>query len=418
MNKTGSSRKRLQTARELQQVVTSFYQQGMSASREGRLVGWMPPMNGVIEIFYAMDLQPVFPENWSPLSAAFGYAPQNFQVSEAMGYSQDLCGYLRNIIGYIYGMMEQKGQPLWLPEPDILISFGGGCIPAMKIFQILEEKFPRAHIFRADLPQVPMEHIKDYHLKYAVSVIKELIAFLEQKTGRRMDYERLQEVVSLSDQACVLWDEIVSFRQTIPTPFSAAEIGLMFVMVTLQGTRQAVEYLTRVRDEVREKSFRKEGVIPNEELRLFWDNIPLWYNLKLFNYFEQFNAVVVAETYSAAWSMRLDPAKPLESLAYKSLISYPMVSCISINKRIKMVLDACRKYKIDGVVFHNNKSCKPITLGQMLIKDALKKELDIPSVVIEADHMDARNFSKGQFQSRVEAFLEMLQERRVSGKSS
>lgn len=418
MNKTGSSRKRLQTARELQQVVTSFYQQGMSASREGRLVGWMPPMNGVIEIFYAMDLQPVFPENWSPLSAAFGYAPQNFQVSEAMGYSQDLCGYLRNIIGYIYGMMEQKGQPLWLPEPDILISFGGGCIPAMKIFQILEEKFPRAHVFRADLPQVPMEHIKDYHLKYAVSVIKELIAFLEQKTGRRMDYERLQEVVSLSDQACVLWDEIVSFRQTIPTPFSAAEIGLMFVMVTLQGTRQAVEYLTRVRDEVREKSFRKEGVIPNEELRLFWDNIPLWYNLKLFNYFEQFNAVVVAETYSAAWSMRLDPAKPLESLAYKSLISYPMVSCISINKRIKMVLDACRKYKIDGVVFHSNKSCKPITLGQMLIKDALKKELDIPSVVIEADHMDARNFSKGQFQSRVEAFLEMLQERRVSGKSS
>ena len=39
-------------------------------------MGWMPPMNGAIELFYAMDLQPVFPENWSPVCAAFGLSPQ------------------------------------------------------------------------------------------------------------------------------------------------------------------------------------------------------------------------------------------------------------------------------------------------------------------------------------------------------
>lgn len=98
-------------------------------------------MNGAIEIFYAMDLQPVFPENWSPVCAAFGLTSQNFEISEGMGYSRDLCGYLRNIIGDIHGPISDKGFPLGnLPEPDIILSAGGGCIPVMKIFHALERR--------------------------------------------------------------------------------------------------------------------------------------------------------------------------------------------------------------------------------------------------------------------------------------
>ncbi|MBW1898062.1 MAG: 2-hydroxyacyl-CoA dehydratase, partial [Deltaproteobacteria bacterium] len=154
------------------------------------------------------------------------------------------------------------------------------------------------------------------------------------------------------------------------------------------------------------------GVIEDEKIRLFWDNIPLWYNLGIFNYFEKMNGVVVAETYSAAWSLRLNTEKPIEALAIKSLQSYPLVSCVSIKKRMEMVLNACRDYSIDGVILHRNKSCAPITLGQMDIQAALLKELDIPSVIIDADHMDERNFSPSQFQTRADAFMEMLYEKK------
>ena len=121
MEKTKKSTKRLKTAKKLQKVVTDYYIQCISAKAEGKSVGWMPPMNGAIEIFYAMDLQPVFPENWSPVCAAFGMAPANFEVSAGMGYSRDLCGYLRNIIGYVHGPMNDETVPFGgLPEPDIL----------------------------------------------------------------------------------------------------------------------------------------------------------------------------------------------------------------------------------------------------------------------------------------------------------
>ena len=204
----------------------------------------------------------------------------------------------------------------------------------------------------------------------------------------------------------------MTFRRYIPSPISAAEIGIMFVMVTRQGTQIAVDFLEKVRVELQERSAAGTGMIADEQIRLFWDNIPLWYNMGLFNYFEKMNAVVMAVTFSAAWSLRLDCTHPLDALALKSLKSYPMVSCVSIENRKAMVLKACRDYAIDGVILHRNKSCAPITLGQMNIKETLERELDIPSVVIDADHMDQRNFSTAQFETRVDAFMEMLREKK------
>ena len=39
-----------------------------------------------------------------------------------------------------------------------------------------------------------------------------------------------------------------------------------------------------------------------------------------------------------------------------------------------MVLKACREYAIDGAILHRNRSCVPITLGQMDIKRELELE--------------------------------------------
>jgi len=337
------------------------------------------------------------------------FTRHTIRVAENMGYSRDLCGYLRNIIGYVHGPMLNGDTTLGgLPDPDLLISAGGGCNPVMKIFHALERRFPDARVFNADLPQVALEEIQDYHIEYVKRELIRLIDFLTETTGRKLDYDKLKEVVVLSDKACELWDKIMSYRTHIPSPISAAEIGIMFVMVTRQGTQIAVDFLNEVLDELKEKAASGTGVIENEQIRLFWDNIPLWYNMGLFNYVEKMNGVVVAETYSAAWSLRLDVENPLDALALKSLKSYPMVSCVSVKNRKKMVLKACKDYAIDGVILHRNKSCLPITLGQMDIKQALQQELGIPSVIIDADHMDERNFSTAQFQTRMDAFMEML----------
>ena len=415
MEKAKSSKKRLRISKELWSIVPQYFADAHAAKAEGRPVGWMPPMNGAIEVFRAMDIIPVMPENWSPVCAATGLAPECMEAAERMGYSRDLCGYLRNALGYISEAMDKPDQPFGgLPAPDFIIAFGGGCIPAMKIFQGFSRHF-KVPTFVADGPQIAPEGLDEETLAFAVDHFKELIGFLEEQTGQKLDMDRLKEVVRLSDRACELWDEIMDYRRCVPTPFSAAELGVMFVMVVLPGTQLAVDFLERFKAEVKERAEAGIGVVPQEKFRLFWDNIPLWYNMGLFNYFEQFGGVVVAETYSAAWSIRLDPEKPLESLARKSLMSFSMVSNVSLQNRIDMVLNTCRKYKIDGAIFHSNMSCKPISLGQMDVKNELMKQLDIPSVIFEADHMDVRNWSEGQVKNRLEAFMDMLDQRKFGG---
>ncbi|RJP68029.1 MAG: 2-hydroxyacyl-CoA dehydratase [Candidatus Abyssobacteria bacterium SURF_17] len=416
--KAASSKKRLQISKELWRLVPQYFAEAHAARTNGKLVGWMPPMNGAIEVFRAMDIVPVMPENWSPVCAATGLAPECMEAAERMGYSRDLCGYLRNAIGYIHEGMKKPDQPLGgLPAPDLIVAFGGGCIPAMKIFQAFGEHF-KVPTYIADGPQIPPEDITDEVISFATERFWHFIHWLEELSGKKLDLDRLTEVVRLSDRACELWDEIMDYRRFVPTPFSAAEIGVMFVMVVLPGTQEAVDFLEKFKHEVKERTENGIGCIPEERFRLFWDNIPLWYNMGLFNYFEKFGAVVVAETYSAAWSIRLDPDKPIESLVRKSMLSFPLVSNVSLKKRIDLVLDACRKYKIDGAILHSNKSCKPISLGQMDLKRALMETLEVPSVVFEADHMDVRNWNDAQVKNRLDAFMDMLEQRKFGGKPS
>ncbi|MCU0577680.1 MAG: hypothetical protein MUD15_12805, partial [Desulfobacterota bacterium] len=69
METARKSTKRLRSAKDLARVVSEYYLECHQARAQGKPVGWMPPMNGCIEVFYAMGLQPVFPENWSPVCA-------------------------------------------------------------------------------------------------------------------------------------------------------------------------------------------------------------------------------------------------------------------------------------------------------------------------------------------------------------
>jgi benzoyl-CoA reductase/2-hydroxyglutaryl-CoA dehydratase subunit BcrC/BadD/HgdB len=57
---------------------------------------------------------------------------------------------------------------------------------------------------------------------------------------------------------------------------------------------------------------------------------------------------------------------------------------------------------------HSNRSCKPYSLGQYDIQRIVQAKRGIPSLVIEADMTDARNFSESQIDTRIDAFMEIL----------
>lgn len=59
-------------------------------------------------------------------------------------------------------------------------------------------------------------------------------------------------------------------------------------------------------------------------------------------------------------------------------------------------------------------SCRPFATDALMVKDALKKELGIPVLVLEADIYDPRFYTREQLRTRLESFAELVKASRVS----
>jgi benzoyl-CoA reductase/2-hydroxyglutaryl-CoA dehydratase subunit BcrC/BadD/HgdB len=85
---------------------------------------------------------------------------------------------------------------------------------------------------------------------------------------------------------------------------------------------------------------------------------------------------------------------------------------IGVDEMAKTVMAMVDKYEVDGIVMHSNRSCKPYSLGQYDIQRIVEKQKGIPSLMLEADMTDERKFSESQIETRIDAFIEILQEKK------
>ncbi len=121
--------------------------------------------------------------------------------------------------------------------------------------------------------------------------------------------------------------------------------------------------------------------------------------------FKSNNACVVASTYCNSWIFSdFDPEDPLPSMARAYLK-------IFINRNDRYKEDYIRKlvdeYAIDGVVFHEAKTCPNNSNSQYNLPARLRKS-GIPAVIINGDLCDLRCFSDEQSATIIEAFVETL----------
>jgi benzoyl-CoA reductase/2-hydroxyglutaryl-CoA dehydratase subunit BcrC/BadD/HgdB len=77
-----------------------------------------------------------------------------------------------------------------------------------------------------------------------------------------------------------------------------------------------------------------------------------------------------------------------------------------LKNRLRVMADLIEDFECDGVVLHSDRSCKPYSVGQYDLKDALTRDLGVKVAVIEADHADPREYADEQVETRLQAFME------------
>ena len=122
-------------------------------------------------------------------------------------------------------------------------------------------------------------------------------------------------------------------------------------------------------------------------------------------------AIIVFEEANYMHWDRMDPADPFVSLA-KKLLSNPPLG--PVKRWRDASLKCVKDYKADGIVEFAQWGCRHLNSGTQI----LKEKLDIPILVLDGDCVDRRDYSWAQFKTRIDAFLEILQQRKMKARDS
>jgi benzoyl-CoA reductase/2-hydroxyglutaryl-CoA dehydratase subunit BcrC/BadD/HgdB len=241
-----------------------------------------------------------------------------------------------------------------------------------------------------------------------------MIAFVEEKTGKKFDYDRFLEITKISNEGKRLWAEILELRAHVPCPMNAGDIFThMFPMVALRGKEEYIAHLKFLRDELKERIEKSDFPVPDEKVRLLWDNLPIWYDLRLFDELEPLGAIFVIDTYTQAWGPRfmgiVDETNPIRSYGYYVGSGFLNVQ---IERRHDLLKELIAQYKVDGIVMHSDRSCKPYSLVQPELAKKVREELNIPSFLLEADHNDQLGYDREKVLARLKEFIEMIKDKK------
>jgi benzoyl-CoA reductase/2-hydroxyglutaryl-CoA dehydratase subunit BcrC/BadD/HgdB len=396
-----SEKKVFKTAARMKEIMQDYYAKGAAAKEKRIPVAWVTAIFPV-EILYAAGVFPYYPENFGALASARKVADKLSLYAEAKGYAHDLCGYARCGIGDAYADEHPVGEIL---QPDVTFCCNTQCGSLAKWFEVAGRHY-NVPYFLLDAPQI-LDQPEELVTGYYVDQLKEMIAFVEKITAEPFDYDRLIEVLHYANEACRLWNEILDTAAMKPAPFGFFDACFhMAPIVTMRGTREAVEYYQMLKQEVDDRIKEGTTAIPDERFKLYFDHIPLWPKLRWFSdLFSTHNALVAVSQYTHSWAYSFDLARPLESLAENYTSGFVNRS---FEYRLKLKMNFFKKYGVDGFVLFSNRSCKSTSLGLYDKRSVLSERTGLPGVVFDADMSDLRFFSEAQFLARLEPFFEQL----------
>ena len=388
------------------QLMCGYYMGAKMSEGSARKIAWVT--SGVpVELLYAADVIPIYPENHAALCGAQKMGVELCVAAEDRGYSRDICSYARTDFGAIF---TGKSPVQGLPKPDFLFCCNNICGTVTKWYQNLQRIFDVPLLY-LDTPFVHDE-VSPAAVGYVRAQIVQIMKEIGVIVGKPIAPDKLDETLRLSYTATELWGKILDLQTNKPSPMTSFDTFIHIApIVVMRGTAQCVEYYEGLLEEMKDRVAKGIAAVPGEQFRLGWDNLPIWFKMgALSKRFAQYKACLVAATYASAWAHIVDANAPdiLEELARAYTTVY--INC-GLAKRVETLQAMVNRFTLDGVVLHSDRSCKAYSLGQYELAHTLRETLGIPALIIEADMNDERMYAEEQIHARIDAFMETLANR-------
>lgn len=402
----------------------AYYQQkldeeAMEAKKEGRLVCWSASV-APSEFCVAMDIAMVYPETHAAgIGARKGSLPI-LDVADKNGYSLDICSYARVNLGYMELLKEQAKTGVTpkeledcpgakIPLPDLVITCNNICNTLLKWYENLAKELNIPCI----VIDVPFNHtmpIPEYSKEYIAGQFKEAIRQLEEITGKDFNYDKFLEAQEQTQRSVKEWNRIAELSSNKPSPLNCFDLFNYMALIVCARSRDYAEITFRKFAEELEYNLEHEiyAFKGNEKNRITWEGIAVWpYLGHTFKSLKNLGDIMTGSAYPGLWNLTYIPGD-LKSMAEAYTRIY-INTCL--ENKAKVLENIVENSKSDGVLYHLNRSCKLMSLLNVETAEIVSEKTNTPYGSFDGDQTDPRNFSEAQFDTRVQALTEMMEDK-------
>jgi benzoyl-CoA reductase/2-hydroxyglutaryl-CoA dehydratase subunit BcrC/BadD/HgdB len=342
---------------------------------------------------------------------------QAIDASAALGYDANLCSDVRCDVGNLALLAQKRAS---LRGPDLIFGINCVCFASSGLYRKWSQTYPGATSFFLDLPLSADETISESGVRYIREQLVEFSRRLERVFHREFYVDRFKAAVRRLALNNELYRDVLRLGMHNPSPVCVTTFQPFLIPISFYGHYpETTEYLLELKAEL--QKVVDEPVEPKERIRLFWDFTPIYrYMDDIQSVLAEHDAKIVigASLYSsfewpsAAWVDAQEDPFHAQAYAYAHL-PYRRTEKYKFDVISRMLGD----YAVDAVIFHASRACKANSLPMYIYREQIADEFGLPVLLFEADILDAAVYSKSQVLNRLEAFLEMVEQRKAGGGS-
>ena len=297
-------------------------------------------------------------------------------------------------------------KQMQIPMPDFVLCCNNICNCMTKWY----ENIARMHnipLVMIDIPYNNHTTVDDTYVAYIRGQFDHAIHQLEEISGKKFDEKKFEQACANANRTAKAWLKVCDYLQYKPSPMSGFDLfNHMADVVTARATKAAGDAFELLAQDLEKNIKEGTSTLPfPEEYRVMFEGIPCWPKLpNLFKPLKQNGINVTAVVYAPAFGFVYNGLDEMARAYYKAPNS------VCIEQGVDWREGICRENKVDGVLVHYNRSCKPWSGYMAEMQRRFTADLGVPCAGFDGDQADPRNFNAAQYETRVQGLVEAMAE--------
>jgi len=356
------------------------------------------------EILYGMGLNPWMAELLGIMLPMIEPTSMEryIDAAESAGVAADVCSLPKSTIG-----LTLRGH---LPRPVAVVASSMPCDGGMSQYTIIEQQLG-VPAFRLD---VPYNFYSERAVDYFVGELRRLIAWLEEHTVGRMDWDRLREVCAERNRAVELELDLWDLLRHKPAPMAAEPIYLTHLLygIAQPGHPRGTRTFARILELARQNLAEGAGALADERYRVALWNPPTMIAIDLFAWAERaYGAALIMDMLTYHRHPFIDTRSPESML--RGLAQCMMQGPMARHTRgpaenfFSDLFHFYEHFDLDMIWMAAHIGCKNTQALSGMFREKCR-DRGIPLLFIDYDLSDTRVESPAGVKRQVERFMETV----------